>query len=76
MDKIMDLNLVTVREIYRDKEKYIGQEITVGGWIRTVRDSKTFGFIVMNDGTFFETLQVVYNDNLDNFTEICKLNVG
>ena len=38
MDKIMDLNLVTVREIYRDKEKYIGQEITVGGWIRTVRD--------------------------------------
>ena len=76
MDKIMDLNLVTVREIYRDKEKYIGQEITVGGWIRTVRDSKTFGFIVMNDGTFFETLQVVYNDNLDNFAEICKLNVG
>ena len=63
MDKIMDLNLVTVREIYRDKEKYIGQEITVGGWIRTVRDSKTFGFIVLNDGTFFETLQVVYNDN-------------
>ena len=76
MDKIMDLNLVTVREIYRDKEKYIGQEITVGGWIRTVRDSKTFGFIVLNDGTFFETLQVVYNDNLDNFTDICKLNVG
>ena len=72
----MDLKLTTVREIYRDKEKYLDQEITVGGWIRTVRDSKTFGFIVLNDGTFFETLQVVYNDNLDNFTEICKLNVG
>ena len=76
MDKIMDLKLTTVREIYRDKDKFIGQEITVGGWIRTVRDSKTFGFIVLNDGTFFETLQVVYNDSLDNFTEICKLNVG
>ncbi|MBQ2982123.1 MAG: asparagine--tRNA ligase [Lachnospiraceae bacterium] len=72
----MDLKLTTVREIYRDKDKFIGQEITVGGWIRTVRDSKTFGFIVLNDGTFFETLQVVYNDSLDNFTEICKLNVG
>ena len=76
MDKIMDLKLTTVREIYRDREKFIGQEITVGGWIRTVRDSKTFGFVVLNDGTFFETLQVVYNDSLDNFTEICKLNVG
>ena len=72
----MDLNLVTVREIFRNREQYLGKEVTVGGWIRTVRDSKTFGFIVLNDGTFFETLQVVYNDTLPNFSEISKLNVG
>ena len=72
----MDLNLVTVRELFRNRDEYIGKEITVGGWIRTNRDSKTFGFIVLGDGTFFETLQVVYNDTLGNFQDICKLNVG
>ncbi len=72
----MDLNLVTVRELFRNREEYMGKEITVGGWIRTNRDSKTFGFIVLGDGTFFETLQVVYNDGISNFQEICKLNVG
>ena len=72
----MDLNLVTVRELFRNRDEYIGKEVTVGGWIRTNRDSKTFGFIVLGDGTFFETLQIVYNDTLDNFQDICKLNVG
>ena len=48
----------------------------MGGWIRSIRDSKTFGFIVVNDGTFFETLQVVYHDTMENFAEISKLNVG
>ena len=70
------MDLITVRELYRDKEKFIGKEIEVGGWVRSVRDSKTFGFIVLNDGTFFETLQIVYSDKLDNFAEISKLNVG
>ena len=68
--------LVTVREIFRNKEKYIDKEIKVGGWVRSIRDSKTFGFIVLNDGTFFEPLQVVYSDQLDNFDAICKTNVG
>ncbi len=72
----MDLNLVTVRELFRNRDEYLGKEITVGGWIRTNRDSKTFGFIVLGDGTFFETLQIVYNDTLGNFEDICKLNVG
>ena len=72
----MDLNLITVRELFRNRDEYIGKEITVGGWIRTNRDSKTFGFIVLGDGTFFETLQIVYNDSISNFQEICKLNVG
>lgn len=70
------MELVEVRELYRNKDQYIGKRITVGGWIRSVRDSKTFGFIVLHDGTCFDTLQVVYHDNLQNFAEISKLNVG
>ena len=70
------MDLVTVREIYRNREAYLDKEITVGGWVRSVRDSKTFGFIVLHDGTFFETLQIVFHDKMDNFQEICKLNVG
>ncbi|MBQ3545833.1 MAG: asparagine--tRNA ligase [Lachnospiraceae bacterium] len=70
------MELVTVKELYRETDKYIGQTISVGGWVRSIRDSKTFGFIVLNDGTFFETLQIVYNDGMDNFAEVSKLNVG
>ena len=70
------MDLITIRELYRNKENYLDKNITVGGWVRSVRDSKTFGFIVLNDGTFFETLQIVYSDNLNNFNEISKLNVG
>ncbi len=70
------MDLTDIRDLYRDREKYIGTEITVGGWIRSIRDSKTFGFIVVNDGTFFETLQIVYSDKLENFDKISKLNVG
>ena len=70
------MNLVTVREIYRSRENYLDKEITIGGWVRSVRGSKAFGFIVVNDGSYFETLQVVYHDSLENFAEISKLNVG
>ncbi len=70
------MDLVTVRDLYRNREEYIGKEIQVGGWVRSIRDSKTFGFLVLHDGTFFETLQVVYSDKLENFVEISKLNVG
>ena len=68
--------LVEVRELFRNTEKYIDQVITVGGWIRSNRDSKTFGFAVISDGTFFNTLQIVYHDKLANFQEIAKLNIG
>ena len=68
--------LVTVREIFTDRDKYIGSDIAVGGWVRSVRDSKTFGFIVLNDGSYFETLQIVYHDDMPNFAAISKLNVG
>ena len=68
--------LVSVRELFKQKEKYLNTEVTVGGWVRSIRDSKTFGFIVLNDGTFFEPLQIVYADKLANFEKISKLNVG
>lgn len=70
------MELVTVKELYKGREQYLDQEITVGGWVRSIRDSKTFGFIVLNDGSYFENLQIVYHDSMDNFTEISKLNVG
>ncbi len=70
------MNLTDIRELYRDSESFIDKEVTVGGWVRSIRDSKTFGFIVLNDGTFFEPLQVVYGDSLENFESISKLNVG
>ena len=70
------MELITVRELFKEKEKFAGKEVTVGGWIRSVRDSKTFGFIVLSDGTYFETLQIVYHDNMENFAEVSKLNVG
>ena len=70
------MKLTTIREIYKQRENYLDQEITVGGWVRSVRDSKTFGFIVLPDGSFFETLQIVYHDAMCNLAEISKLNVG
>ena len=70
------MQLTTVKELFTEREKYLDKEVRVGGWIRSIRDSKAFGFIVLNDGTCFETLQIVYHDTMDNFAEISKLNVG
>ena len=70
------MNLVTVRELFKNREQYLDKEVTVGGWVRSNRDSKAFGFLVVNDGSYFETLQVVYHDTMDNFAEVSKLNVG
>ena len=57
------MDLLTIRELYKDQGKYLDQEITIGGWVRSIRDSKTFGFIVVNDGTYFQPLQVVYSEH-------------
>lgn len=70
------MDLTDIRDLYRDRQSFIGKEVTVGGWVRSNRDSKTFGFIVVNDGTYFETLQIVYSDGMPNFEELAKLNVG
>ena len=70
------MDLITVKELYKNREEYFDKEVTVGGWVRSNRDSKAFGFIVINDGSYFETLQVVYHDTMNNFAELTKLNVG
>ena len=70
------MELTTVKELFSDREKYLDKEVRVGGWIRSIRDSKAFGFIVLNDGTCFDTLQIVYHDTMENFAEVSKLNVG
>ncbi len=70
------MDLVKIRDLFKNQDEYLDKEITVGGWVRSIRDSKSFGFIVVNDGTFFTPLQVVYHDEMENFDEISKLNVG
>ena len=70
------MQLITVRDLFKNTEKYVDQEIEIGGWVRNKRPSKQFGFIVLNDGTYFTPVQVVYNDSISNFQEISKINVG
>lgn len=71
----MDLN--TVKAIYRDTAMYADKEVTLGGWIRTMRVSKNFGFIELNDGSFFKNIQIVFEaEQLSNYQEITKLNIG
>ena len=70
------MELTNIRELFRNQEAYENKKITIGGWVRSIRNSKAFGFIVVNDGTFFEPLQVVFSETLSNFEEIQKLNVG
>ena len=71
------MELTQIRQLFREKERYAGQTVTIGGWVRSNRDSKNFGFLVVNDGTFFEPLQVVYAaDKLENYGEAARLGVG
>ncbi len=70
------MKVTTLREIFKNKEAYYDQEVTVGGWVRSNRDSKQFGFLTISDGTFFTPLQVVYHDNMANFQEVAKYGVG
>ena len=67
---------VTLKDLYRNSENYIDKTVEVAGWVRTVRDSKAFGFIELNDGSFFNNLQIVFNDKLANFEEVRKLTIS
>ncbi len=68
--------LTSIRELYRVRDSIDHDCVKIGGWVRSIRDSRTFGFIMLADGTFFEPVQIVYDNNLPNFAEISKYNVG
>ena len=70
------MDLISVRELFKNTSAYADKEITVGGWVRANRKSKQFGFISLNDGTYFTPVQVVYTDSMENFQEIAKVNIG
>ena len=70
------MELITMRELYKNTAKYADTEIEIGGWVRNRRPSKQFGFIMLSDGTYFNPIQVVYNDTIVNFQEISKINIG
>ena len=66
-----------IKQLYRDTNTYGGGKVTVAGWVRTLRSSKAFGFIELNDGSFFKNVQVVFEeDRISNFKTVEKLNVG
>lgn len=65
-----------VKDLYRNTENFIGKQVQVSGWVKTVRDSKNFGFIELNDGSFYTNVQIVFDDTLTNFTDICKLSIS
>ena len=67
---------ITVRNLYKQTENFKDKNIIIEGWVKTLRDSKTFGFIELNDGTFFKNIQIVFNDSLPNFEEIRKLTLS
>ena len=69
------MNTLDIKTLYKDTKNYSNKEIRISGWVKTVRDSKTFGFIELNDGSFFKNVQVVFDSLLDNFNEICKLTI-
>jgi asparaginyl-tRNA synthetase len=67
---------VLIKQLFRETALYLGKPTRISGWVRTIRDSKTFGFIELNDGSFYRNLQIVFDDQLANFAEIAKLGVG
>ncbi len=67
---------LVIKDLYKNTNEYKDTEITLEGWVRTIRDSKTFGFIELNDGSFFKNVQIVFSDKLDNFAEIAKLSIS
>ena len=67
---------LTIKNLFSDTKNYENSIVTLQGWVRTVRDSKTFGFIELNDGSFFKNVQIVFNDTLNNFAKICRLTIS
>ena len=72
----METKNVLVKDLYKDLESYVNATVTISGWVRTIRDSKNFGFIEINDGSFFKNIQVVFDTSLSNFEEVRKLTIS
>ena len=72
----MQKDFMEIKDLYRNKEEYIDKDVKVAGWIRTSRLSKNFGFIELNDGSFFKNMQIVLDEKLENFKEIGKLPIS
>jgi asparaginyl-tRNA synthetase len=70
------MNNLLVKTLYRNSDEYIDKNITISGWVRTLRASNAFGFIEVNDGSFLKNIQVVFDQNLNNFKEVSKLSVS
>lgn len=70
------MSSIMIKQLYRSTEEYLNRNIKVSGWVKTERTSKNFGFIELNDGSFFKNLQIVFDESLDNFDDIAKLSVG
>ena len=70
------MKALDVKQVYEELETLMVNEVVLQGWIRNHRKQKEFGFIDFYDGTYFKTVQVVYDNNLDEFDEIQKLRVG
>ncbi len=70
------MNNIIIKDLFKNSDNYFDKEITVSGWVKTLRDSKTFGFIEINDGSFFKNLQIVFDNSLNNFDEICKFTIS
>mgnify|MGYP002513219687 CR=1 FL=1 len=68
--------MTEIKQIFRETEQFLEREIEVAGWVRNIRASKKFGFIELNDGTFFQNLQIVFEEDLPNFDEVCKLGIS
>lgn len=68
--------MLKVKDIFRDGEKYLNKEVELFGWVRKIRDQKKFGFIELNDGSFFKGVQVVFEEDLENYEEISRLSIS
>ena len=70
------MNSILVKDLYKNSKSYIDKDLELSGWVRTVRNSKNFGFIELNDGSFFKNIQIVFTNELSNYSEICKLSIS
>ena len=70
------MEMTTVKSIFRNKETYIDKEVKLGAWVRKIRSQKNFGFLEINDGSFFNGIQVVFDTSLENFDEISRLSIA